>query len=99
MLDALRRDGDAGGTGLTAGDVARAAGTRWPLRTIRAICQAGYVIGEMNDRYVLVREPRSTEAPDGRRPTSLSGQSSGVSVDPGPQRLFDVPVRYRAEAA
>lgn len=95
-LDALRRDRDECGEGLTLEEVAQVAGTRYPRAVIRRLNRGGYQVGEWRGRYQLGHaEPpvaASTGAPDtadgGEPPAAGSTRASGAPVDVAP-RLFD----------
>jgi hypothetical protein len=73
IADALREAGDEG---CTLAELEVAAGTRWALGVIRQMNRAGFNIGEMAGRYVLVHEPDlvsvSTGAPAGGDRPSFS---------------------------
>jgi hypothetical protein len=100
-LDALRRDRDECGPGLTLSELAH-LGTTWhPLGVIRRLNRAGYQLGEAGGLYQLGHE--EPPASSGDETANSSPTSAAYTSDPPADvvapRLFDPCALYALEAA
>jgi hypothetical protein len=96
VLEVLRADREACGDGVSRGEVAQIAQTRWPAGVVGRLVAHGFRVGELRGRYELGHEEPvlvagSTGASDGGRSAfGAFGQSSGAPVDSARPRLFDL---------
>ena len=104
VLDALRKDRDESGPGLSKAAVEGIGDTRFADGVIDRLCREGYPIGVVGDLYQLGEEPDVERASDTMGSTPVAGEgapSSPVasSLDATQPTLFPSGSSHYREAA